>query len=275
LSGIDAPPPVYELIGEYLERSRLLGQRTAELHLALAGNISDPDFSPEPLSEFYRQGLYHAILSLFARASQTLRHGLESLDESARLAAQQVFGLEDAIRTRLRLFRDSHISGSRIRVHGNYNLSEVLYTGKDFVLIDFEGDPDRHLTERRLKRPPFADVASMLVSFHDAAHASRRGQVPGIQHAPADSPSSVRWADLWYRWVAAAFVKGYMASLGSTPLLPASQQEAQTLLNVFSLERFISEAEQFSTQDRDGLIAPLTGILRVIEDWPVADTPNS
>jgi maltose alpha-D-glucosyltransferase/alpha-amylase len=275
LSGIDAPPPVYELIGEYLERSRLLGQRTAELHLALAGNISDPDFSPEPLSEFYRQGLYHAILSLFARASQTLRHGLESLDESARLAAQQVFGLEDAIRTRLRLFRDSHISGSRIRVHGNYNLSEVLYTGKDFVLIDFEGDPDRHLTERRLKRPPFADVASMLVSFHDAAHASRRGQVPGIQHAPADSPSSVRWADLWYRWVAAAFVKGYMATLGSTPLLPASQQEAQTLLNVFSLERFISEAEQFSTQDRDGLIAPLTGILRVIEDWPVADTPNS
>ena len=165
------------------------------------------------------------MLALFARTCQALRQGVESLAESPRLAAQQVFGLEDAIRTRLRLFRDSSMAGLRIRLHGNYNLSEVLYTGKDFVFIDFEGDPDRHLTERRLKRPPFADVAGMLVSFHDAAHASRRGQVPGIQHAPPDSPSSVRWADLWYRWVAAAFLKGYRATMGSTRYCPPQSKK--------------------------------------------------
>jgi maltose alpha-D-glucosyltransferase / alpha-amylase len=271
VSADDAPPAIHELIGEYLERSRLLGQRTAELHLALAGNTSDPNFSPEPLSEFYRQGLYHAMLSLFARTCQALRHALGSLPESTRTAAQRVLGLDEAIRARLRLFRDSSMTGSRIRLHGNYNLSEVLYTGKDFVIVDFEGDPARRLTERRLKRPPFSDVASMLVSFHDAAHASPRGEVPGVIHEPADPASSLRWADLWYRWVAAAFLKGYMASMGSTPLLPGTEQETQTLLNVLLLERFISEAEQFLGEDRDGLMAPLTGILRVVEDWPAAD----
>jgi maltose alpha-D-glucosyltransferase/alpha-amylase len=179
-----------------------------------------------------------------------------------------VLGVEEVIRARLRLFRDTTIAGSRIRLHGYFNLGEILYTGKDFVIIDFEGDPTRHLTERRLKRPPFYDVASMLVSFQDAAHASRLGQVPGITHPPDGLAVSTGWADLWYRWVAAAYLKGYMATMGSSPLLPATQQEAQTLLNVLSLERFISQAEQYSSQDRDGLIAPLTGILRVVEDWP-------
>jgi maltose alpha-D-glucosyltransferase/alpha-amylase len=275
LSGIDAPATVSELIGEYLERSRLLGQRTAELHLALAGNSSDPDFSPESLSEFYKQGLYHALLSLFARACQTLRHQLETLPESVRPEAQRVLDSDDAIRVRLRLFRDSAMAGLRIRLHGNYTLGEILYTGKDFVFIDFEGDPNRHLTERRMKRPPFVDVASMLVSFHDAAYASRLGQVPGVIHTPSGSTFSPRWADLWYRWVAAAFLKGYMATMGSTPLLPGTEQAAQTLLNVFSLERFMSQTEQYASQNQDALIAPLTGILRVVEDWSLGDVSDS
>jgi hypothetical protein len=41
----------------------------------------------------------------------------------------------------------------------------VLYTGKDFVIIDFEGEPARPIGERRIKRSPLKDVAVMLRSF--------------------------------------------------------------------------------------------------------------
>ena len=149
LSRIDAPDEVSELIGDYLERSRLLGQRTAELYLALTSSAGGADFEPEPFSDFYRQGLYHGILGQTTHLCQTLRLRLETLPETSRPQAQRALLIEEAIRARLRLFRDLKMTGARIRLHGNYNLRDVLYTGKDFAIIDFEGDPTRHLTERR------------------------------------------------------------------------------------------------------------------------------
>jgi maltose alpha-D-glucosyltransferase/alpha-amylase len=267
LSRLEAPARVNELIGTYLERARLLGQRTAELHLALVGNDSDPDFSPEPLSDFYKQGLYHSILALTTRSFQRLRLSLESLPEKAASQVHRVLSLEEGIRMRLRLFRGSKMTGSRIRQHGNYHLGEVLYTGKDFVIIDFEGEPNRHLTERRIKRAALWDVASMLSSFHDASHAMRFGHVPGIIPAPNDSSSIGRWAEFWYRWVAATFLKGYLGTMGPTPLLPRTHEELGILLNVLSLERVISKVDHFHRPN--DLIVRLAGILRVIEDWPI------
>jgi maltose alpha-D-glucosyltransferase/alpha-amylase len=267
LSKLEVPAMVNELVGTYLERARLLGQRTAELHLALAGHDSDPDFSPEPISDFYKQGLYHGILALTTRTFQRLRVGFESLTEDAQREVHRALSLEEGIRRRLRLFRDSKMTGSRIRQHGNYHLGEILYTGKDFVIIDFEGEPNRHLTERRIKRPAFWDVASMLSSFHDAAHAARLGQVPGIIPRPDDSTSFRRWAEFWCRWVGATFLKGYLATMGPTPLLPQTEEELGTLLNVLCLEKVISQVDQY--QRPDDLIVPLMGILRIIENWPL------
>jgi maltose alpha-D-glucosyltransferase/alpha-amylase len=297
LSQMDPPREVSELVGEYLERSRLLGQRTAELHLALAGdsfaasrpepaeprpsgsgalhsNSSprvtsppaaslagdsiDADFRPEPLSEFDKQGMYHGILALTTRVFQTLRVIREELPT-----------LEEGIRERLRWFRDSKTSGSRIRVHGNYKLSKALYTGKDFVIVDFEGDPSLHLTERRMKRPPFYDVAGMLVSFHDAIHSGRLGQMPGAGGTPDKPAGADRHAELWYRWVAAAFLKGYVAAEGATRLLPDTGHERETLLNVLTLERFILQAERRFGRP-EVLMAPLAGIERVVKNWTPA-----
>ncbi len=256
LSRIEVPEKVKEIAGEYLERSRLLGQRTAELHLALAGNVADEDFSPEPFSDFHKQGLYHGILALATRIFLALPP-----------ETRRVPGLEEGIQARLRLFRDVKMTGSRIRVHGNLILSEVLYTGKDFIFVDFEGEPARHLTERRMKRPPFVDVAAMLVSFYDAVHAGRLGQIPGIVRSMDDSDSSLRWAEFWYRWVGAAFLRGYLAAMGDTPLLPGTDEEREILLSTLCIERFISQAERCCSGNPEALSVPLSGIRRVIEDW--------
>jgi maltose alpha-D-glucosyltransferase/alpha-amylase len=268
LSEADVPEAVRNLIGEYLERARLLGQRTGELHVALAGNGGDPDFAPEPISDFYRQGLYHGILALTTRVFQALRLSSAKLPENARHDAELVVGLEGRVRTRLRKFRDTKTGGLRIRVHGNYNLNEVLYTGKDFIITDFGGDPMRHLTERRMKRPPFFDVAGMLGSLYDAARAARQGRAPGIIHSPEDAAAADRWAECWYRWSSAALLKGYMTAVKDSRLLSPSRQEMGVLLDVFCLERFITQTDRCLTQDRSGLAMPLGGILQVAGDWP-------
>jgi maltose alpha-D-glucosyltransferase/alpha-amylase len=121
-----------------------------------------------------------------------------------------------------------------------------------------------------MKRPPFSDVATMLVSFHDAVHSGLRGKVPGIIHREDDSAPSILWADFWYRWVAAAFLRGYRAAVGTAPLLPGAEKELEILLNVLTLDRFLAEAERYAVQNREALIVPLAGIVRVIEDWPLA-----
>ena len=236
--------------------------------MCLARGADDPDFAPELISDFYRQGLYHAILALTTRVLQSLRLSGAKLPENARRDAELVVGLQDRIRARLRQFRDTKTGGLRIRVHGNYSLNQVLYTGKDFIIIDFGGDPVRHLTERRLKRPPFFDIASMLGSLYDAAGAARQGRAPGLIHSHEDVAAAGRWADCWYRWSGAAFLKGYLAVVKDSQLLSPSRQEIALLLDVFCLERFITQTDRCLNQDRSGLAMALGGILQVAGDWP-------
>ena len=254
LSTIEPPPAVSELTGEYLERARLLGQRTAELHLALGSDPNDADFAPEPLSEFYKQGFYHALLALTTRISQTERI---------------TSATEESIRTHLRAFRDSKLSGLRIRIHGTYELREVLYTGKDFVIIDFEGDAPRPLTQRRIKRHPLTDVAGMIVSLHEAAHAARLGQAPGSTHRPENPAVSTRWAECWFLWAAAAFLKGYIATMGKSPLLPPTPQDTALLLNLFTLERLLHQAEKSDVINPDAAVTPIDGLTELLDNWPI------
>ncbi len=268
LSETETPEKAANLIGEYLERARLLGLRSAELHLALSSNTVNADFMPEPLTDFYKQGLYHSVIAQTARTFQTLRRGIAAQPEQAGGRISQLLALDESIRARLQSFRESKMTGSRIRIHGDYNLKDVLYTGKDFVIVDFEGDPARHLTERRMKYPPLRDVAVMLASFHDAAHAGPGGHVPGMTHLRDDPGASVRWAEVWYRWVAAAFVRGYLSRMESTTLLPATRTETGILLNVLILENLMLNLER-RAGETEGYIAPLTGILRLLDDWPL------
>jgi predicted trehalose synthase len=142
----------------------------------------DPGFAPEPYTDFYRHGLYHGLLARMGRTVEQLRLFLDPLRpdrllEEVRADAQAALGRQGAIHDRYRYLRDYRFSAARIRVHGDH-LAQVLYTGKDFVAIDFEGDASHPLSERRIKRSPLGEVAGLLDSYYHAAHAALYGQPP-------------------------------------------------------------------------------------------------
>src|SRR5205807_74997 len=139
---------------------------------------------------------------------------LNQLSGEAGEDAERVLKDWDAMHDRLRALVGRPITARRIRCHGDYHLGQVLFTGGDFVIIDFEGEPSRPLRERRLKRWALKDVAGMLRSFAYAAQASQ-------------APEGEEWAQI----ASDAFLSGYLDTAGGASFLPGTVEERELLLD--------------------------------------------
>src|SRR5262249_34180741 len=128
----------FERIGTYVPQARLLAERTAELHVALAAGTGK-DFAPEPFSELYQRSLYDAMRSLTKKRLRRLRQKLSGLPEAVRGEAEQVLATEERILERFRRLTARKLAAERIRTHGDYHLGKALFTGRDFVILGFEG----------------------------------------------------------------------------------------------------------------------------------------
>ncbi len=254
-----------ETIGTYLSSAQLLGERTAQLHLALASNSSDPEFAPEPSSIMYQNSVYHAMRSYAAQILEMLHERLDILPAAMRQEAQKVVASEEAIVARYyQPLRTMKFGGVRIRCHGDYHLGQVLYTGKDFVIIDFEGEPKRPLSERRLKRSPLRDVAGMIRSFDYAAHfAAARHASTTVD--PGRVPLLEQWARFWYIWVTPVFVTSYLNTVRRSLLVPEGQREVTVLLDAYILDKAMYEIGYELDSRPDWLKVPIMGILRLLE----------
>src|SRR5438552_688815 len=166
-----APPGALldELIGGvYPEKAMLLGQRTAELHRALAISPDERGFAPEQFNAMVQRSVYQNMRASLRRAFALLQKKLPDLSEAFREEAKQVLATESRIHEREKRLLDRKANAAKIRIHGDYHLGQVLYTGKDFVILDFEGEPARALSERKLKRSALRDVAGIMRSFQYA-----------------------------------------------------------------------------------------------------------
>jgi maltose alpha-D-glucosyltransferase/alpha-amylase len=264
LTGQEPPPEVRDRIGTYLQSAQLLGQRTAELHIALASRDDEPDFAPEPFSLLYQRSLYQSMRSLTGRTFQLLKQGLAALPEPSRAMAQEVLGLQDRIVARFGALIGSKVAATRIRCHGDYHLGQVLFTGKDFVILDFEGEPARPLSERRMKRSPFRDVAGMLRSFHYAAYARLFEELEtGLTSAGA-RPALESWALHWERWTSAIFLKAYLDRAWGSSFVPPSREDLSMLIDVYLLEKAVYELA-YELNNRPGWVRiPLAGIRQIV-----------
>jgi maltose alpha-D-glucosyltransferase/alpha-amylase len=261
LAMTEVPSLAREMIGPYLESARLLGERTADLHAALASNTTDPHFAPEPFSKLYQRSIYQSMRNLTARTFQLLRSRLRHLPEKGVDLAKKVLELEGKVFDSFRSLLDSRIAATRIRVHGDFHLGQILFTGKDFIIIDFEGEPARSLTERRLKRSALRDVAGMLRSFHYAAYHAIYSQAV----RPEDISAVEQWANFWQIWVSAVYLKTYLDLAGPADFLPREVGELQILLSALCLEKAIYELGYELNNRPEWVNIPLLGILQLLE----------
>jgi maltose alpha-D-glucosyltransferase/alpha-amylase len=270
-----APPSLYEIDlasiplllrelieGHYLEMVALLGKRTGEMHLALSSSAEHPDFSPEPFSMLYQRSVYQSMRGLVRRVLQALRKNIKHLPDSFQKEGSSILGSEQKILSRLQEIVGKKLSATKIRIHGDYHLGQVLYTGRDFSIIDFEGEPARELSERRLKRSPLRDVAGMVRSFHYAAYIGlfKEGSIRS-----GDIPVLEPWTDLWYRYVSGVFLKSYLDKVGNALFIPEEKKELEIMLKAFLLEKAVYELGYELNNRPEWVIIPLKGIKDLLE----------
>jgi maltose alpha-D-glucosyltransferase/alpha-amylase len=250
-------------IGPYLDWAALLGRRTAELHLALACDREDPDFAPQPFSEADHRAFAQSAARLLTANFDLLRPLKGGMPDQTRREADKILGLEEIARRRFQLLTQLKSSAMVTRIHGDYHLGQVLFTGTDFVIIDFEGEPARSLVERRKKRSPLQDVAGMLRSFHYAAYA------PLLQKWDAGRSSHEElgiWARYWQKWVSATFLRTYLEVSGDAIFIPRGREELALLLDVHLLDKAVYELGYELNNRPSWVRIPLDGISQLLQD---------
>ena len=259
-----APPGVLleELIGGiYPDKAKQLGQRTGELHLALASSMEDRAFSPEPFNAMAQRSVYQNMRASLRRAFTFLEKKLSDLPSAFRNEAKEVLAAEQEILGREKRLLDRRTNAAKIRIHGDYHLGQLLYTGKDFVILDFEGEPARALSERKLKRSALRDVAGMMRSFQYAAYsalwqpAMRKEDVPFLE----------RWADLWYRQVSSVFLQSYLKTTRDAVFIPENSDDLQIMLEAYLLDKAVYEIGYELNNRPDWVVIPVRGIKHILK----------
>jgi maltose alpha-D-glucosyltransferase/alpha-amylase len=259
--GAEGPPPFFAALEQwYLTSATTLGRRTAELHAALTGETGSA-FAAEPLDRNALGALANQMRAHGDAALALLAQRATSLDEATRREAEEILSSRDALLARFDAIRGLDDAGKRIRVHGDYHLGQVLRTEEDFIILDFAGDPAQSIAERRTKQSPLKDVAAMIRSYGYAAYAALFAF--GV-HAPDDYAALAPWAGAWDRWVTDAFVKGYLAGAGETPLLPREGDGVTTLLSAFVLDKTLRQLAYELHGRPDWVRVPLAGVHKLI-----------
>jgi maltose alpha-D-glucosyltransferase/alpha-amylase len=246
----------------YLEMIALLGVRTAEMHLSLASNTRDPAWRPEEFSALYQRSVYQSMRSLTRRNLLLLRQRQHELPEESIALAEEVLAAEPVILARIERILEQKLSAWKIRIHGDYHLGQVLFTGKDFVIIDFEGEPARPLSERRLKRSALRDVAGMLRSFHYAFQTVLHQDSLNRQENLAFMEG---WLRAWHESVCKAFLQAYRDRLGDSPLLPRDPEDFRILLDSFLLEKALYELGYELNNRPAWATIPMKGIMSILQ----------
>jgi maltose alpha-D-glucosyltransferase/alpha-amylase len=265
LTSAKLPEKELELIGSYLQDARMLGKRTAAMHLALSSETDDPNFRPEPWTPVSQRGLFQSMRNLTRQNFQLLNQRLKGLPAVAQTHAQQVLGLEAAMLQRFRRVYEGRIDAVRIRNHGDYHLGQILHTGKQFLIIDFEGEPSIPISERRLKRSPLHDVSRMVLSFHYASSVALLKQTEHGALQEGQMKTTAAWAQYWSGWVSATFIKAYLEASRSAPYLPTSEAALHILLDAALLRNAVYELGYELNNRPDWVDFPLQAILELMK----------
>ena len=250
----------------------LLGQRTAEMHLALDTPTQDQAFRAETFGPAELEQDVRRIETQLLQVVDMIKSKLATLDDAVADLAVEFLSRRREFFGWIREMSELKTAGQRIRTHGDYHLGQILRTSGgasitnlkngDFVILDFEGEPARTLAERRQKQSPLKDVAGMTRSFSYAAHAGlERVTNTEVRTASEDIPWLATWARCWERSVVSGFLRSYSEHMSAKPELLPPQQQSQILLKAYMLEKALYEV-MYELNNRPRWVSiPLAGIL--------------
>ncbi|MBL6955331.1 MAG: maltose alpha-D-glucosyltransferase [Chlorobium phaeobacteroides] len=260
---VEMPEIMHGLIGEiYLGMVNKLAERTAEMHLSLASPDLGPDFLPEAFTTLYQRSIYQSMREQVKRGMVMLKEQMKGIAKDYKGIAADLLGREQEILDRLSHIKARRIPASKIRIHGDYHLGQVLWTGKDFVIIDFEGEPARSISERRIKRAVFRDLAGMMRSFHYAAF---NVLIQDRSIRPEDAEKLEPWAELWSFYTGQHFYDVYAAAVGGHGLIPENITEQHLLLRSYLMDKAIYELNYELNNRPEWVGIALKGLQRLLE----------
>ena len=264
----EVPPDMADAMSGYLVPAATLGRRTGEMHLALAADSSSVPFAPEPFTQADLSAVVDDTLAQAQRALAGLGRllGQDGLDApvaaDVAAGARALLQSRDTLLERIRSGPALEFTASKIRVHGDYHLGQVLWSEGDFYLLDFEGEPARPIEQRRLKQSPLKDVAGMVRSFGYAAYAGLFAQSTS---RPGEFERLEPWARIWQTWTTAAFLRGYFDATAGALFVPADASQRDGLLRLFVLDKALYELNYELNNRPDWVRIPLRGIFEVLD----------
>jgi maltose alpha-D-glucosyltransferase/alpha-amylase len=258
------PESLQAAIGaDWLEKVEKLAERTAGMHRALASGKKGGAFTAEPQEEGELEAFARQTKELARSRFEMLRNLMDILKEDIRREAENMLAAEPEVERILMALASDPVAGKLTRIHGDYHLGQVLFTGDDFVVLDFEGEPDKPHAERRRKHSPLKDVAGMVRSFHYAVHAA-------LMQGPAEHRESAQageWASVWYRISSGRFLSRYLDAMLGADLLPADHAATLRLLRAFILEKAVYELGYELNNRPEWVAIPLLGIRHIVKRY--------
>lgn len=265
LADQELPDEVRQMLGPYVGSAERMGALVAKFHQVMAEAPEKSELAAEDFPPHYQRSLYQSIFSLIKRTNKIAQKMMGELPPGTQKLAKEIMAKEDKFLKLLKpLVEDVKISTVRIRCHGDLHLGQLLHTGKDFKMIDFEGEGDRHWSARRLKRSTFRDLASMIRSFEYASQAALRHEATQEMASRENIGRLEKWADYWSRWVSATFLRAYQKELDGSDLWPQGSEARELLLLACVLEKGFAEIQYEISHRTEWLEIPLQGMLKLL-----------
>nr|WP_321234273.1 trehalose synthase [uncultured Psychroserpens sp.] len=260
----DVPPEIIDWVGlNVFNKIQKLAQRTAEMHIALGSEFEDTSFTPTHFNGDYTVWLKNRLLYQFQNRLNTIENSLHKLDGLALDLANEFLDKKNDIRKRFVNFDWTKLKGERIRVHGDYHLGQVLVKDDDFYILDFEGEPESTIRDRKVKQPPLKDVAGLFRSFHYAIYATIFNN---IELYKQEQYNLFEAGEVLYQYLKGVFLGTYIIKIQEANLNIGYHQERIFLLKYAMLEKAVYElGYELNSRPRWAVI-PLKGISNIINN---------
>jgi trehalose synthase-fused probable maltokinase len=255
-------PEIIDWVGlNVLVKIRQLAIRTAEMHIVLGSEFEDTAFTPNHFNGDYEVWLKNRLLYQFQNRLNTIENRMHKLDGMALDLAKEFLEKKNLIRKRITNFDWTKLKGERIRVHGDYHLGQILVTDGDFFILDFEGEPESTIRDRKVKQPPLKDVAGLFRSFHYAIYATIFNNPESYNRSQEEL---FKAAEILYSYFTSVFLGTYTEEIQNANLNIGYNQERIFILKYCLLEKAVYEIGYELNSRPQWALIPLKGISNII-----------